>query len=165
MKVRDIVIAVVIIGVVGFILYNISSTDNTPEIDVTSTPSATERDLEERFQRDIPDDADRVELKSSGDVMGDTNVSAIASRNLQEGRYLATVLADLGHPMVGNGYYAWIGDGENYLLLGRMQQAKGGWLIDYDSATDYSEYDEVVVSEQQSVGTAPENVVLQGTFE
>jgi hypothetical protein len=166
MKLRDIVIAVIILGVVGFILYNISTTDNTPELDVTPTPSTSERDFEERFLREIPEDVEKVELRSPSDEGEEQGrVSAIATRDVRDGTYMATILAGLEEPEAGEGYYAWVNRGEEYVLLGRLQTAKGGWLIDYESATDYSEYDRVVISEQAAPGTQPEDIVLEGTFE
>ncbi len=166
MKLRDIVIAVIILGVVGFILYNISTNDNTPELEASPTPSVAERDLEERFGRDIPDDVERVELRSPS-VEGEEpeRVSAIATRDFEDNQYMATILADLEQPTGGTSYYAWINRDDTFVLLGRMQQAKGGWLIDYESSIDYSEYNKVVISEQSTTGDQPEDIVLEGTFE
>lgn len=166
MKLRDIVIAVIILGVVGFILYNISTTDNTPELDVDSTPTASEQEFEQRFGREIPDDIERVELRTpaqEGEEQG--QVSAIATRDLRDGTFMATILADLEDPASGASYYAWVNRDDEYVLLGRLQPAKGGWLIDYESRTDYSEYDHIVISEQSAPGAEPEDVVLEGTFE
>lgn len=166
MKPRDIVIAVIILGVVGFILYNISTQDNTPELEATPTPSTAEQEFEDRFMRDIPEDVEKAELRTpaeEGEQQG--QVSAIATRDLEEGTYSATVLADLETPEAGKNYYAWVNRGEEYALLGRLQSAKGGWLIDYESANDYSEYDRVVISEQATPGSAPQDIVLEGTFQ
>lgn len=166
MKLRDIVIALIILGVVGFILYNISTTDNTPELEVTPTPSSSEQDFEERFGRNIPDDVERVELRepaAEGEEQG--QVSAIATRDVRDGTYMATILADLDDPDAGESYYAWVNRDEEFVLLGRLRAAKGGWLIDYESSTDYSELNRVVISEQASPGTQPEDIVLEGSFE
>lgn len=162
MKLRDIVIAVVILGVIGFILYNISTPDNTPQLEATPNTNTVESDLEDRFRREIPDDVEKTELE--GTVEG-TSVSALAIRNFENGLYTASVLADLEAPSDGTSYYAWINRGEEYVRLGMLQSAKGGWLIDYESSTDYSEYDRVVVSEESAPGAEPQDVVLEGTFE
>lgn len=162
MKVRDIVIAVVILAIIGFVLYNISNTDNTPELEATPISGEIEQNLEERFQRDIPDDVEKTELE--GTVEG-TEVSALAIRDYSDGAYTASVLADLEAPEAGKQYYAWINRDEEYVRLGTLQQAKGGWLIDYESSTDYSEFDRVVVSHESAPGSEPQDIVLEGSFQ
>lgn len=166
MKLRDIVIAVVILGIVGFVLYNISTGDKTPKLDPQETLTETEMQLEERFGRDIPDDLERVELKRPSTEGEDTvgQVSAIATRDVEDGKYSATILADLEDPAAGTSYFAWINKDDEYVLLGKMQQAKGGWLIDYQAGDDYSDYNKVVVSQQSSANAQPEDIVLEGSF-
>jgi hypothetical protein len=162
MKARDIVIAVIILGIIGFILYNISNTDNTPQLEATPTTDELVQDIEGRFNREIPEDVERVQLE--GTVEG-VSVSALAIRDYSDGQYTASVLADLEAPEAGKTYHAWINMGDAYVRLGSLQQAKGGWLIDYESTTDYSEYDRVVVSEETTPGTEPQDIVLDGSFE
>ena len=164
MKLRDIVIAVIILGVIGFILYNISTTDNTPELDVTPTPSAVERDIEERFGRTIPEDVERAELIMPSGVSRD-QISAIATRDVRDKVTIVTVLADLDDPQPGTRYFAWVSNDEEFVLLGALRVAKGGWLIDYETDRNLTNYDRVVISQESQVSEQPKGVIVEGTFE
>ena len=165
MKLRDIVIALVIIGLIaGAVFWSQKNQDE--ELIETPQVLSTEEKLEESFKMEIPEDVDKTELE---DVAG-VGVSAIATRKYENGQFKLTILADLTDPVSNEFYQAWIqkgneGDeGHSLISAGKMTLAKGGWILNYQSSADYSDYDKVVVSKEKVFDNIPEEVILNGTF-
>ena len=92
----------------------------------------------------IPTDAEKIELK---DVSGGSGMG-IATRN--------EILADL--PTLPNGqfYQGWLEKDGKTVLLGTLELAKGGWILNYNSSV-YPGYNKVVV-------TVGEKHILEGSF-
>jgi hypothetical protein len=114
----------------------------------TSVPSPTpsiEQKIESKFKNlIIPEDAERVELK---------NVSGT------EGYGMATkseILADLPEPLVGQKYKVWLEKDGKTVLLGNMTEAKGGWILNYNSS-NYPGYNKIIV-------TLNDAHILEGSF-
>jgi hypothetical protein len=67
-------------------------------------------------------------------------------------------------------YEAWVQRGEtsssNYSLIsiGRLQMAKGGYLLNFSSSTNYSDYNTVIVSQETKLGQLPSKTILEGSF-
>jgi len=81
---------------------------------------------------EIPVDAEKVELKN---VSGEPGMG-IATRN--------EILADLPALKEGENYQVLLGNGSKTIILGTMRQAKGGYLLEYDS-TKYPGYNQVII--------------------
>lgn len=163
MNKRDIVIGFIILAVVAGIIYFVRRPKVTPI--VTPTPSVEEQ-IESKFKTVIPEDTERAELR---DTTGGTS-SGIAARKFENEKFTLTVLADLPDPTSSEFYEVWLVRGKtgetNYAIiaLGSMQIAKGGYLLDYNINKDYSDYQQVVVSQETKLTNFPQKTILEGSF-
>jgi hypothetical protein len=143
MKVKNIVIAfIVLVAAIALLIWYKKS--KTVNLQKTNTPSITQQ-IENKFANiNIPEDAEKVELKdvTGGSAMG------IATRT--------EILADLPEATSGIKYWAWLEDGSKKVLLGALVEKKGGWIIEYNSSK-YPGYNKVVIKE----GT---KALLEGSF-
>jgi hypothetical protein len=165
MKTRDIVIGIVVLAaIVGLVLRFRGS--RAGKLEVTPTPSSIEDKFEESFKVEIPEDADKVELK---DVAGGGS-TGIASRSFKDSKFSHMVLADLPSPEVGSYYQGWLQKGEeddddfSLVPTGRMSLVKGGYLIEYESNQDLQDFNKVVVSQEKIADSKVEKRVLEGNF-
>lgn len=156
MKRRDIVIGLIVLAVIAAVVYWV----RRPKEKLTITPPSVEEKLEESFNLQIPDDVEKAELS---DVTGG-NASGIATRKYEEGTFSHTVLADLADPPAGRFYEGWLVKGEKVISTGKFRVAKGGYLLEFKSGTDYSDYGKVVVTLEEKDDKTPETHVLEGTF-
>jgi len=157
MKRRDIVIGLIVLAVLAGIIYLTRRQEQQPELQ--TTPSIEER-LEESFNLEIPEDVEKAELS---DVTGGSS-TGIATRKYEEGKFTHAVLADLPEPAEGKFYEGWLVKGEEVVSTGRLRVAKGGYLLEFESSTDYSDYKTVVVSEEEVADATPEKHILEGSF-
>lgn len=162
---RDIVIGIVILFALAGFIYFRAKRETPPELTVPQTLS-TEDTLEQKFGLTLPEDVDRAELK---DVTGG-DASGIATRKFENGRFTHTVLADLPDPAQGSFYEGWLVRGkegdENFAFIstGKMKLAKGGYLLEFESTTDYSAYNNVVITQEKVFDATPETHILEGSF-
>lgn len=170
MNKKDIVIGVVVLVVVIGTLYWIK---RNKTLQVISTPiPSVEKKLESSFNFTIPEDVDKAELK---DVSGGTG-SGIATRKFvptergKTAQFSHMVLADLPDPLAGTFYEGWLVRGKegdpnfDYLFTGKMRIAKGGYLLEFNSTKDYSDYKGVVVTLEKVDDKKPEKHILEGSF-
>jgi len=75
-----------------------------------------------------------------------------------------TILAGLPDPKTGYFYQGWIVNGTTYLSLGKLRVAKGGYLVDFRSTTNYSNIKNVVVTLEKVFNNTPETRILEGSF-
>lgn len=149
---RDVItgLLIVIIIVAGVFFYKKLK---TPKPLATNTPVSIsfKKELESQFKYQIPEGVESIELK---DVRGGT------------GRAIATkgeILADIEDPTTGAFYQGWLEKDGSLVSLGKMQMAKGGWLLEYDSSK-FPEYKKVVVSLEKTYDSKMEEKVLEGSF-
>ncbi len=154
---RDIVIGLVVLVVLAAIIYLVRRPQE--QLELQTTPSVEEQ-LEESFNLQLPDDVEKLDLS---DVSGG-NSSGIATRKNESGVYTHTVLADLPDPQAGKFYEGWLVMGEKVVSTGKFMIAKGGYLLEYESSTDYTDYNMVVVTLEQKDDKTPEVHILEGTF-
>ncbi len=157
MQKKDIVIGLIVLTVLAGIVYLVRRPKD--KLRVTSTPSVEER-MEDVFNLEIPEDAEKAPLE---DVTGG-NASGIATRSYEDGRFVHVVLADLPDPEVGSFYEGWLARGDNFVSTGKLRIAKGGYLLEFESGVDYSDFDEVVVTLEAIEDRNPEQHVLEGSF-
>ena len=165
MKRRDIVIAVVVLVVLGALIYWRQKNPRQEELKVPETLSV-EESLEEKLNIQIPDDGDKADLK---DATGGSS-SGIFSRKSENGKFVSSFVADLPMPAAGKYYEAWLVKGEkgsegySIVSAGRLRSAKGGYLLDFSSNTDYSGYNKILVTLESKSDSTPEETVLEGSF-
>lgn len=151
---KDIIIGFVIIAVVIISAYAFKRI-KTSKVTVAPTSSPVsitfKKELEDNFKTNIPDNSNTIELK---DISGGN------------GRGLATdkeILADIEDPTQGYFYEAWLENNGQLISLGKLQSAKGGWLLDYDGSK-YSTYKNIIVSLEKKFDNNIEKKILEGSF-
>lgn len=157
-KTKDIVTGIIVIVVVvtaGLLYRNLKSPKTLP----TTPPSAIKEEMVKEFNFDIPDDVETADLT---DVTGGTG-KGIATRKLENGTFTHAVLADLADLETGF-YEGWLVTGDKFISTGKMRIAKGGYLLEFSSSTDYSDYTKVVITLETIFDETPEIHVLEGSF-
>lgn len=150
----------VVLILVGAILL-IKSRKTTQLSTVPTASPSIEKKIRETFKLTIPDDVDKVELKTVSEITG----SGIATRKYQAGKFSHMVLADLPDPDPGSFYQGWLVKGDNtYLATGKLRIAKGGYLLEFVYPTDLSDYKKVIVSLEKGPDQKPSRPVLEGSF-
>lgn len=164
MKTRDIIIGVVVILILGIGIYFLLQNGNEEEVVIEPTPTPVSvEDVEDKFNVDIPDDAETAEMRGEG-------TSALATRRIVGGLITLSILADLPDLNAGERYQAWLTKGEegsddfSRISLGNLRIAKGGYMIDFNSSDDLDGYDHIQVSRETNSDSTPDNVVLEGNF-
>jgi len=130
--------------------------------DVGPRELSVEDSIEERFRLEIPEDIEKTELHNRSNE----SVKGIATREFEEGKFFLTILANIPE---GDYHAALIrgNEGEeifDIMPIGKLRVAKGGYLIEFQSNTDLSEYNHVVVSEDPITTTIPSELVFDGSF-
>ena len=161
---RDIVIGIgILLLLAGVVFFRQKGQEENLVVPQTLS---VEDQIEKSFNIQIPEDVDKAELK---DTTG-AGSSAIATRKFENGKFEFSVLADLPDPAQGQFYQGWLIKGEegsddfSSVSAGKMRIAKGGWMIEYNSATDYSDHGKVVVSLEKTLDSNIEEKVLEGSF-
>lgn len=164
MKRRDIVIGLVILVLLGGVIY-FRQQSKEDEMVVPETLSS-EQTFEDKFNIEIPDDVDKAELGQVNDSGG----TGLATRDYEDEKFTLSILVDLPDPEEGSFYQGWLQKvdvgSEDYELIstGKLRLAKGGWMLDYTSSTDLSDYSKVIVSLEKTFDKTPEEIVLEGGF-
>lgn len=160
---RDIIIgAIVLVLIVGLVLW---VRGRAPKQTLTPTPSSQEQ-IERSFNLTLPEDVEKADLK---DVSGGDG-SGIATRKYENGNFTHMVLADLPDPAAGTFYEGWLVMGKMgdanfaFLSTGPLSVAKGGYLLEFESKTDYSDYKGVVITLEKVNDKTPETHILEGSF-
>lgn len=166
MRTRDIIIGAVVLVVLISGVLIIRKARNKAVAVPTSTPTIAERVQKSFNGLVIPSDRENVDLS---DVTGGEGIG-VASRKYSGGTFSLTIMADLPEPKSGYFYQGWIirgsiGDNDfSYVSVGPLRLAKGGYITDFSSAKDYSDYKKVVVTLEKGNGAIPEGHVLEGSF-
>ena len=163
---RDIVIGLTVFALLGaFIYFRQKRIQDEERLRLPQTLSIEDR-IEDAFKLEIPEDVDKAELK---DVSGG-NASGMATRKFEDEKFTHTVLADLPDPEEGSFYEGWLIRGEegvddySFISTGKLKIAKGGYLLEFNSGNDFSDYSKVVVSLEKVADINPERQILEGEF-
>jgi hypothetical protein len=162
-KTRDVVtgFVVLIIIIAGVLWFKNSRTRRLVAIPTPTPISTIEKQVTQKFGGlKIPANADKADLT---DVSGGIGLGE-AARTYQNGKFSLTVLADLPDPKTGYFYQGWIVSGTTYVSLGKLRIAKGGYLVDFTSSVNYSNFKKVVVTLEKVFNNTPETRVLEGSF-
>lgn len=160
MKRQDIVFGGILVLVIA-IAYFYFKNEPAPTVPIEENKSqAIDQKVKDKFNATLPENIEKTELTSSKN-----DYFAAATRAYENGDFELTVLADLPDPESGKFYQAWLNTGDGQMLsLGKLTMAKGGWLVNYHSKTDQSEYNEVIVTLESTLDNTPEERVLSGSF-
>ena len=165
---RDIVIGfVVLIILLGgvYLLRRSPEKPGTEAIDETPVEEV-EKQLEEKFNFDVPEDVEKASLK---DLTGEGS-SGLGTRDVTEDGVEVSIIADLPSPDGGEQYQGWMSRGaegeENFdrVSLGVLREAKGGWMLEIKLEGEYGDYNRLQVSRETRVDDTPEKLILDGEF-
>lgn len=149
---RDVVIGfvIIILIVAGAFYYK---KVRTPKPVTTPTPVSIEfkKDFADSFKIDIPSDVNTIELK---------DVSGGDSRGIATNR---EILIDANDPEKGFYYEAWLESSDKLVSLGKLQIAKGGWMLSYDNSKNLDST-KVVISLEKINDNKIEKRILEGSF-
>ena len=142
----------VIFVILGFIFGVKKAKDSKMKpLDIPTTVETQE--LESKFKLSIPDDVEKTNLEVTSGFEG----VGIATRKFEKGVFSHIIIADLPEPSSGN-YQAWlVKDDINKIATGILRLAKGGYLLEFNSNINYSDYKKVEVR-------LNDKVVLSGSF-
>lgn len=148
-------------------IYVLSGRLNSSQLKLNPTPTPTvEQKIEQKFNVAIPDNLEKAILK---DTEGGES-EGIATRKYLTGKFNLTVLAALPDPESQNFYEVWIAKGKvadkdyQVIPVGKLRIAKGGWLVDFNSTKNYSDFNSVIISLEKKIAKAPEKIILEGSF-
>lgn len=129
------------------------------------TDTAMEKESDAMMQ-DHEGAQDVISLTPVGTYSGDGD----ATRSYDGSVFLHTVTARVDDPAEGKFYEGWLVMKEptlTFISTGELTKENGAYTLTFESDTDYSEYVDVVITEETSAngldGT-PEAHVLEGTF-
>lgn len=166
MKRNDIVIGVITVVIIAVVLLLLRQSQSPPVLQNPNPSPSSQQQIEDAFNLEIPDDVEKIDLEDVADIGG----VAIATRKFENGEFTSTVLADLPDPIPGSFYQVWITKDDpasassQFLSLGRMRLAKGGWILEFRSTTDYLDYNGFLISEEKTSDNSPERHLMQGQF-
>lgn len=150
---KDIITGFVIIFliIVGVYLYQKNKNKVVPESITTPVSLEFKKDFADSFKIDIPEDVNSIELKdiSGGDSRG------IATET--------EILIDADEPATNEHYEAWLEKDGKLVSLGKLQIAKGGWLLNYDKSK-YGDYRKIIISLEKINDNKIETRILEGSF-
>jgi len=134
--------------------------DDEPVVVIEESQTLSVQDeIEDTFNLVIPDDIEKGELLA----IGDGTSSGMVTRDFMDGSFVFTVLADL--PELDEGEYEVfvskeVPESSEYfaISIGSLRPAKGGYIVEFSSSEDLSEFENVVVK-------ADDEVVLSGKIE
>ncbi|OGM31908.1 hypothetical protein A3D00_04605 [Candidatus Woesebacteria bacterium RIFCSPHIGHO2_02_FULL_38_9] len=138
-----------------------------------STPTQTPKGrVEGLFDIQIPEDVEKADLKdvTGGDASGLATRKFLPAQAGKDGKFSHMVLADLVNPPAGEFYQGWLIRGKqgesnfDFISTGKLREAKGGWLLDFEQSKDYSEYNQVVVTLEKFFDKTLEKHILEGSF-
>jgi hypothetical protein len=148
---RDLIVGVVILAILAGFIYYWKKPTLDEQLKVPQTLSVQDQ-IEDKFNLSIPDNVDKAELN---DVSGG-NASAIATREYSDGKFTATILADLPDPESGF-YTSELAKDNETIATGSLILAKGGYLLEYQSSQDLSDFSTVRVK-------LNDKIILEGSF-
>jgi len=166
MNKKDIVIGIIILAILALAIYFWQAKKPKLSVPEETVPTSTEETYETKFNVTIPDDVEKAQLN---DVVDGTS-SALATRKYDKGIFMHSVLADLPELEGKDFYEGWLVRGKlgdedfDFISTGKMKIAKGGWVLNFDSSSDYSDYEGVVITLEKVFDKNPEEHILEGSF-
>jgi hypothetical protein len=147
LSLREFFVGLIVLGIVASVLILARNKTYMSEILVAPKPTPpTQAKVEGMFNVKIPDDVEKTDLN---DVSNEGKVySGIATRKFENNVFQLTILSDLPD-VAGRRYSAVLskteGDTSGKIILGNLEAVKGGYILNYSSSQDLSDYKRVTV--------------------
>lgn len=154
---------VLVIGGLGYFLFRQSQQTEEPMVEnAEAVAEEKAQQLMDQMNFEVPEQAEKATLT---DVSGGSG-AGIVTRVDENGTVDYSVLAALPDSPAGESYEAYlVGEGEeNEVYLGKLKEAKGGWMLEYQSSSDMGEYKSVKVTRETKDDKTSEKTVLEGEF-
>lgn len=153
MRRKEVFVGLFVILVIFGVIFGVKKAKEVKVKPLNIPTPVTTQSLESKFNFTIPDDVEKINLQVAFGFEG----QGVATRKFVNGVFSHLIIADLQDPAAGN-YQAWlIKDGSAKISTGTLKLAKGGYLLEFSSGTDYSNYKNVEVK-------LGDKVVLTGSF-
>jgi len=150
---KEIFVGIFVILVVLGIAFGIKKAKDAKVKPLDIPASEESQELENRFNLSISDDVEKINLQASSGFEG----VGVATRKYSDGVFSHMIIADLPTFETGN-YQAWlVKDEKSNILTGILKFAKGGYLLEFSSNIDYSDYKKVEIRLE-------DKIVLSGSF-
>jgi Anti-sigma-K factor rskA, C-terminal len=164
-RTKNVAFGIAIVIIIILIAFFLIRRNQSPSLITVNSPlptpvSSLEQDLQNNFGITVPTSAQKADLK---DITGGSQMG-LATLDKVNGQNEYTVIANLEDPQPGFFYQAWIVNGGDYVSLGKLTLAKGGWLINYNTTKDLSDHKSVWVTLEKVFDNTPETHVLEGSF-
>lgn len=146
--------------------YYFYNQDNSSDTNLEADIESVMKKFEESLITGIPEDSEKINLK---DVVGGVS-SGIATRLVVNGDFSHYVVADLPEPEGSTFYEGWLVRGElgdsnfKFISTGRMSSVKGGYVLNFESSIDYTDFDQAVITLETISDETPEKHILEGSF-
>jgi hypothetical protein len=157
-----VVVVIILILIAIFVIRRSQEAANLLKVNThLPTPvSQFQQSLQDNFGITVPPTAIKSDLK---DVSGGSQMG-LATVDKQNSQNTYTVIANLEDPTSGYFYEAWLVNGTDTIPLGKLNVAKGGWLINYSSSKDVSDHKTVWITLEKVDDNTPEKHILEGSF-
>ncbi len=156
---------VLVIGGLGYFLFRQGQEVEEGPVVESEDIVAEERanELLQQLNVELPEDVDRVNLRE----VGESGAAGVVTRSREEGEREIRVLAALPEPVSGEFYAAYLSSPNEELediYLGRLREAKGGFILETLTEASAQEYPNVKVTREKVDDEQVEEVLLEGAF-
>ena len=132
----------------------------TPLAETLPPTQEEELALENKVGLEIPEDVEKAKLT---DVTG-KGALAIVSRKFTQGKYEYNLLASLPETEDGKFYQVWLSRQNDQISVGKLEEEKGGWILNFTTGEDKADYNRVTVTRETKDDNQPEEKILEGEF-
>lgn len=161
-------VLILILVVIGLVFFLRGGEEKRVDFSQKEEPAIEDivEELSTQLGVTIPQDVERTMLK---DVSGGS-ASGLATRSMEGGRFLSTVLAALPDPAEGAFYEGWLvrgqegEDGFSVVGTGKLNVSKGGYLSEFSSDQNLTGHSRVIVTLEKIDDGKPETHILEGSF-
>lgn len=154
--------ALVILLVIGLFYRSSRSKKTSQPVEALPSIQETENQIKEKTGLQIPqvEGADKAELK---DVRNE-GALGLATRKVESGKLVVTILANLPDLETGKFYQGWLSNDNDLLSAGKLEEKKGGWFLQFSTTEDKKALGKVMVTLETKNDLQPEEKILEGQF-
>lgn len=150
---KEVFVGLFVILVILGIVFGVKKAKEVKVKPLNIPTPVTTQSLESKFNLTVPSDVEKINLQVAFGFEG----MGVATRKFANGVFSHIIIADLPEPALGS-YQAWlIKDEANKISTGTLKLAKGGYLLEFTSNIDYSDYKKIEVK----LGN---KIVMTGSF-